>query len=790
MNASMPGARILVVEDEGITAKHIESRLTGLGYEVPAIAQTGAEAIEKAEQIRPDLVLMDIQLKGEMDGVQAARQLSERFGVPVTYLTAFADDATLARAQDTAPYGYVVKPFGERELHAAIQMALTRRRLERAVEEGQRWLSTILGAVRDGIIATDRDGAVRFMNPVAESLTGWRQSEALGKELAAVFRTTPLEEAKVEEDPRQHDGQRDRVRLLRRGGKATPIEVSATTARDHLAEIAGFVWAFRDVSARLRAEEKLREREAHFRSLIENASDIIGVLDPDGTIYYASPSVQKRLGRDPADLLGTNVFDLVHPEDAPAAMRKLREAAAEAGKSTIIDVRVRGADGSWRVFESMASRHVDDELGPRIVLNARDVTERKEAEAKLKDELELTDAVARVSRELIGALGSAALLDRLCRVMTEVLHCDFSHTWIKDADEEAFLSVAGHGDTSEQWESMRALKVPLAVVPGLVERLQSEGFAEIVMSRPQELLPPSLPGKYGITLAMYVALRRGGDLVGIQTAGYRGREIPFSATQRRIGEAVAQIASLVLEQSRLMEEMEHTSALKSDLMAVLSHELRAPVGNIAGFADLFLNGEFGALTSEQRSHLEMIKENAVRMQELIRGTLEVNQVERRRVYLDLREVPVADLVAEIEREAHDLPRHSGVEVTWEVAPDLPVLTTDPLKLKIALKNLVANALKYTREGSVRVFARASGDGLEFEVRDTGVGIPAEAQEYIFEPFRRVQEAASADNGVGLGLYIARRMLESLEGEVSVDSTPGRGSVFRLRIPRRVRRKRA
>src|SRR5262249_32072333 len=122
--STMGSARIMVVEDEGITAKDIEARLTRLGYEVTAVAHSAPDAIAKAAKKRPDLVLMDIRLKGPIDGVEAAKQLRSRFDIPVTYLTAYADDHTPARAHLTAPYGYLVKPFDERELHATIQMAL------------------------------------------------------------------------------------------------------------------------------------------------------------------------------------------------------------------------------------------------------------------------------------------------------------------------------------------------------------------------------------------------------------------------------------------------------------------------------------------------------------------------------------------------------------------------------------------------------------------------------------------------------------------------------------------
>lgn len=176
----MSQATILVVEDETIVAKDIQCTLTRLGYRAPATASSGEEALRKAAEIRPDLVLMDIVLKGSMDGVETARELRARYAVPVVYLTAYADDYALHRAKTTEPAGYLLKPFQTAELRPAIEMALYRSQTERQAKETLRWLATTVRLVDDGVITTDCAGRITYMNAEAESLTGWEAGAAIG----------------------------------------------------------------------------------------------------------------------------------------------------------------------------------------------------------------------------------------------------------------------------------------------------------------------------------------------------------------------------------------------------------------------------------------------------------------------------------------------------------------------------------------------------------------------------------------------------------------------------------
>ncbi|MBI3356800.1 MAG: response regulator [Nitrospirae bacterium] len=183
----MDQATILVVEDETIVAKDIQQTLCRLGYDVPATATSGEEALRKTGEIKPDLVVMDIVLKGPMDGVDTAHELRKRYDVPVVYLTAYADDHTLRRAKATEPAGYLLKPFQPSELRPTIEMALYRSHMDRHMKESLRWLATTVRCVEDGVITTDRTGLITYLNPAAELLTGWDHRVAMGHPLEIVF---------------------------------------------------------------------------------------------------------------------------------------------------------------------------------------------------------------------------------------------------------------------------------------------------------------------------------------------------------------------------------------------------------------------------------------------------------------------------------------------------------------------------------------------------------------------------------------------------------------------------
>src|SRR6266542_3360078 len=184
----MTPATILVVEDESIVASDLRSRLIGMGYSVPTTSASGADALQKAKLLNPDLALMDIHLKGEMDGVEAAEQMRDLFDIPCVYLTAYTDEDTLRRAKITEPYGYVVKPFEEGELHTAIELALYRRKIEQRLRQKEQWLVAVMSSIQDAIVMVSKLGMVVFVNPAAERLTGWNQNDAACNEAKTVLK--------------------------------------------------------------------------------------------------------------------------------------------------------------------------------------------------------------------------------------------------------------------------------------------------------------------------------------------------------------------------------------------------------------------------------------------------------------------------------------------------------------------------------------------------------------------------------------------------------------------------
>lgn len=267
------GKKILVVEDESVVAIHIEESLMKLGYAVSAVVASGEDAVKKAEETRPDLILMDIVLKGEMDGIEAAAQIREKFYIPVIYLTAYADDTILQRAKVTEPLGYIVKPFNERELKSAIEIALYKHEMETKLKKMERWLSITLRSIGDGVIATDSEMHITFMNKIAEQMTGWKSEDAVGRNLIEIFN---IKNGKLESTEAIEKLLLDKVLkqgvilnliednlLITRDRKEIPIEDSIAPIKDDEHNIPGIVIAFRDITERKQLEETVKYQACH-----------------------------------------------------------------------------------------------------------------------------------------------------------------------------------------------------------------------------------------------------------------------------------------------------------------------------------------------------------------------------------------------------------------------------------------------------------------------------------------------------------------------------------------------
>ena len=183
----MAGESIMIVEDEVVIAMELQKKIEKLGYSVTGVISSGEEAVERAITAKPNLVLMDIKLAGEMDGIEAAKRIHDRYDIPIVYLTAHADEKTLQRAKLAQPFGYLVKPFSEVELRTTIEVSLYKHMQEKKSKEATEFFTKALDVLGGAVIVTDESGVIQHMNSLAETLTGWNHEDAFGRHLSEVY---------------------------------------------------------------------------------------------------------------------------------------------------------------------------------------------------------------------------------------------------------------------------------------------------------------------------------------------------------------------------------------------------------------------------------------------------------------------------------------------------------------------------------------------------------------------------------------------------------------------------
>lgn len=379
--------RVLIVEDERIVAKDIQTTLFKQGYEVVGIASSGEQALELMEAARPDIVLMDVMLDGDLDGIETATRINIRYDVPVVFLTALSNTAIIERAKLTNPYGYILKPFQEREIQIVIEMAVYKHQAEKQLRENKEFISAVVDSIGDGVIATDSTGEVTYMNAFAEKIIGCGSDVCIGKKYNDVFTVAgdDLWSAEMQMEFLRHSIRSEfpaQVWLLDKQGRKIPIEGSITPITGKNGEGIGEVFAFRDISDRKAVQESLIDSEMRFRLLAENSQDLIALIQPNGVIGYASPSHEYILGLHPGSLVRRKIFDLLYPDEVEALQSAMNLVYSENSIQTL-DLRLK-KESLFITVEAKISL-VNYKGENTILVVSRDITERKKAEKILAE---------------------------------------------------------------------------------------------------------------------------------------------------------------------------------------------------------------------------------------------------------------------------------------------------------------------------------------------------------------------------------------------------------------------
>jgi signal transduction histidine kinase len=401
-----------------------------------------------------------------------------------------------------------------------------------------------------------------------------------------------------------------------------------------------------------------------------------------------------------------------------------------------------------------------------------------ESRGRLAAEGRMSATLLEVARALGSTLEGPELLARLNRTAHEQLRAAWTGTFVVDAASGTFRPAAVSDQENASTEVGR-VDFPITGW-SVVERLASEPVI-VLTGEDAERTPGLFAEGRRLGTLLLAAFYHDRILVGFLAVAYT--QLPDAELDRALHllTGIAQNATLVLRNVRLLDEVREASALKSEFVGTISHELRSPLNVMLGYLEMLLDRELGPLTSEQEEALKRTFRHSLALLEMITALLDLNRLEAGRLPVNATPVTIGSLLEEVR---HQLPEdwlRPQVDLRLVVQPDMPPFATDESKLKAIVRNLLHNALKFTERGHVTLTANLTDAGaLEVVVSDTGCGIPTGAIDRIFEMFHQVP--GSGGGGVGLGLHIVRRFVEVLGGTVNVESTEGAGTRFTITLP--------
>ncbi len=484
----------------------------------------------------------------------------------------------------------------------------------------------------------------------------------------------------------------------------------------------------------------IRRRELRFRSLIENSSDGITLVNREGVVLYTGPSTARILGFSETEYIGKSLFDWMHPDHLEMTQGLFAEVLAQPGHMLTTQLLYKHKDGTWRWLEAQARNLLDEPSIEAVIVNYRDITARK-----------ATEDLMRESESKFRLLFADNPLPMFVYDLDTLEYVE-----VNDA------AVARYGYSRDEFLSMRITDIrPPEDIPLLMENLAKE--------RPT--IEESGPWRHRL---------KDGRIIEVQITSHitslEGRKtvlvVAQDVTEKRRAEC---------EILRAKEAAEAANRAKSEFLANMSHEIRTPMNGILGMTELALDTK---LDSEQREFLNIVKSSADSLLTVINDILDFSKIEAGKLELEMIEFDFRDSVGQIIKTLAFRAYQKGLELNYIVHPQVPPrLVGDPGRFRQVLFNLIGNALKFTEQGEVAVEIDTEcveGDHAQLHcaVRDTGIGIPSEKQATIFDAFTQADGTmARRYGGTGLGLTISRKLVELMGGRIWAESQTGKGSTF-------------
>jgi PAS domain S-box-containing protein len=728
--------RILVVDDDAVDRMAVRRALAKSGladaeiHEATDLASALAAVGEHAGAI--DCVVLDYSLAGEtgLDVLHAIRERNYR--MPVIMLTGQGDPETAAALIKAGAADFMTKDALTTErLERTVRSAVRIAQAEREVEEHRERLATTLRSIGDAVLTIDLAGRISYVNKAGEGLTGWSADEALGRPLEDIVYVIGELQGPSLRSVLLHERIREILELQRTDERADMTLVARDGRRLHV-----------DVTV-----TALRGHSGEPVGAVLAIRDITERKLAEAALAQANERLQQQAAALEQRIEETQTLT----EELEQANQRLHEAHLQADRA------------------------------------------RQEAEAS-RGEVETLNQIG-------SALASELEIERIVQAVTDAT------TSLTGAQFGAFF----YNVIDKQGE-----KLTLYTLSGAPR----EAFQDFGHPRPTPVFAPTFYGtaiirsdditadpRYGqmgphhgmppghLPVRSYLAvpvMSRTGDVIGGLFFGHADRAV-FGERAERLAAGVASWAAVAMDNARLYEaerkaraSAEQANTAKSEFLANMSHELRTPLNAIGGYADLLSAGIRGPVTETQLADIDRIKRNQLHLLSLINDILNFAKIEAGRVRLDLRDVSMNEALGELEALIAPQLLEKKISYSYECCDSRFTAFVDPERLQQILLNLLSNAVKFTPPGGkIEVECGATRDSMVVTVRDTGVGIPSDKLEQIFEPFVQLERGQSSMNaGTGLGLAISRDLARAMNGDLSARSELDVGSTFMLTLPRR------